>query len=307
MVSSSEPQPAGTAPAAMTAALRAERIRTLYRQHPALIIVNPINAAIVAALLWTSTPPLMLTGWVAAMLLVTTVRVLLRRRYLEVQPGPEATDVWARRIVVGTAATGLLWGAAGALFYDAGAMAPQMLLVFVIGGMVAGASGTLALHLPAFFAFTISAVLPTALRMFSEGDWFHAGMGGLAIVYGAAMSLLAVNTNRGVTEALRLRFEKDDLLASLTRAQALLALANETLEQRVAERGASSSGRPSPSGRAAHGVGGPARRRIGARLQQPADRGARKRGDTDGRAREMPLNAAASRRSGTRSIAARRW
>ena len=104
--------------------------------------------------------------------------------------------------------------------------------------MIAGASGTLALHLPAFVGFTAAAVVPTAARLIAEGDPQHTALGGLAIVYGVAMSLLASNTNRAVTEAFRLRFEKQHLLARLSDAQVSLAEANRTLERRIAERGA---------------------------------------------------------------------
>ena len=104
--------------------------------------------------------------------------------------------------------------------------------------MVAGAAGTLALHLPAFLGFTAAAILPAAARMIAEGDPQHTALAGLAIVFGAAMSLLALNTNRAVTEAFRLRFEKQHLIARLSDAQVSLAESNRTLEQRVAERGA---------------------------------------------------------------------
>ena len=138
----------------------------------------------------------------------------------------------------GALVTGLLWGLGGAAFYDTSAIASQLVLVFVIGDMVAGASGTLALHLPAFLAFTVSAVLPVAARMFAEGDTAHIAMGALAIVYGLAMTLIAAHSNRAVSEAFRLRFENQDLLARLSAAQVSLEQTNQTLEQRVAERSA---------------------------------------------------------------------
>ncbi len=153
-------------------------------------------------------------------------------------PPASETDFWARRLVVGAVLTGVLWGLAVVLFYDTRALGTQLLLIFVVAGMIAGASGTLALHLPAFLGFTAAAVVPTAARLIAEGDPQHTALGGLAIVFGVAMSLLAVNTNRAVTEAFRLRFEKQHLLARLSDAQVSLAEANRTLEQRVAERGA---------------------------------------------------------------------
>ncbi len=229
---------ADTAVDATAAAVHAERIRTLYQQSVGILLVNPLNAAVVAVVLWPSVSPALLAGWVAAMAAATALRALHRRQYFRALPPAPATDLWARRLVIGGASTGFLWGLAVALFYDTRDLGTQLLLIFVVAGMIAGASGTLALHLPAFVGFTAAAVVPTAARLITVGDPQHTALGGLAIVYGVAMSLLASNTNRAVTEAFRLRFEKQHLLARLSDAQVSLAEANRTLERRVAERGA---------------------------------------------------------------------
>jgi signal transduction histidine kinase/FixJ family two-component response regulator len=218
-----------------SSAVRCELIRTLYRQSVGISVVNPLNAAIVAAVLWPSPYPVLLVGWVIAMAAVTVARVVLRSKYLQVLPPPEQTTPWARRFVTGAVASGLLWGLAGALFYDPRFLA-QLLVIFVIAGMVAGASGTLALHLPAFLGFAGAAVLPTAARLLLEGGRLHVAMAVIAIIYGCVMSLVAANTHRAVSEAFRLRFENRELLDQLLRAQISIAEANRTLEQRVADR-----------------------------------------------------------------------
>jgi len=225
-------------PTATDAAVQADQIRTLYSQSLAIFAVSPLTATIVAAVLWPSSNRQLLTAWVTTMTVVIIVRAVLRRRYLRAQPSTEETATWARRLVWGAFVTGLLWGLGGALFYDPRGLVPQLVLVFAIGGMVAGASGTLALHLPAFLAFAASTILPVVVRLFAEGDVPHIAMGGLGIVYGLAMWLVASNSHFAVTEALRLRFENRELLEQLTAAQISLEETNQTLEQRVAERGA---------------------------------------------------------------------
>ena len=225
-------------PTATDVAVQADQIRTLYSQSLAIFAVSPLTATIVAAVLWPSSNRQLLTAWVTTMTVVIIVRAVLRRRYLRAQPSTEETATWARRLVWGAFVTGLLWGLGGALFYDPRGLVPQLVLVFAIGGMVAGASGTLALHLPAFLAFAASTILPVVVRLFAEGDVPHIAMGGLGIVYGLAMWLVASNSHFAVTEALRLRFENRELLEQLTAAQISLEETNQTLEQRVAERGA---------------------------------------------------------------------
>jgi signal transduction histidine kinase/ActR/RegA family two-component response regulator len=220
------------------AAVRAEQIRTVFRLGAGVISVNPLNAAIVAAVMWSAATAPLLVSWVLAMFVVTVARVRLRRRYLSASPGVGEAPAWGRKFVFGAAAAGLLWGVGGALLYDPSSLPSQLVLVLVIGGMVAGASGTLAIHLPAFTAYAGTAILPVAVRLLAVGDSAHVTTAVLAIVFGVAMLLVSINTNRAVTEAFRLRFENQDLLSRLSSAQVSLAEANRTLEARVAERGA---------------------------------------------------------------------
>ena len=179
-----------------------------------------------------------LIGWVVAMVVVTILRAGLRSAYFRANPSIEQHDVWARRLIYSAFAAGLLWGIGGALFYDSRAFVTQLVLVFVIGGMVAGASGTLALHVPAFLAFSASAILPVAVRLAAEGDMAHIAMALLAVVYFAAMWLITAHTHGAVVEAFRLRFENYELLVQLSDAQISLEATNQTLEERVAERSA---------------------------------------------------------------------
>ena len=203
-----------------------------------MFAVSPLTATIVAVVLWPTADRRLLIAWVTTMTVVVMVRAAVRYRYLRAQPFADETSTWARRLVWGALVTGLLWGLGGALFYDPGAFVPQLLLAFAIGGMVAGASGTFALHLAAFLAFAASAILPVAARMLAEGDVPHIAMGGLAIIYGMAMWLITAHSNRALVESFHLRFENHELLTRLSAAQISLAETNQTLEQRVAERGA---------------------------------------------------------------------
>ena len=217
--------------------VRAEEIRTLYRQSPWVMALNPINAAVVGAVIWSRERAPIVVGWVITAALVTVLRALLRARYLRTSPPVEQARVWGRRYVGMVAASGLVWGVGSVLLFAPGSHGTELILVFVIGGMTAGASGTLAYHLAAFLAFTVPTLLPLVVRLLVEGDGLHLAMGMLGLLYGAALAMIAVNTHRAIAESFRLRFENQDLLAGLSRAQLALQEVNRTLEQRVVERG----------------------------------------------------------------------
>jgi signal transduction histidine kinase/CheY-like chemotaxis protein len=217
-------------------AIRAEQVRTLYRQSPWIYALNPLNAAVVGAVLWAPARGRLIVAWVFATALVAAARGVLRDRFLAADARP--ADPWAWRYVAGAAASGVLWGAGSVLLYTSGDHAVELILIFVLGGMSAGAAGTLAYHLPAFFAFAAPTILPISVRMLLEGGALHAAMGALGLVYGAALAVIARNTNRAVGRSFRLGFDNEALLGRLTRAQAELEDANRTLERRVQERSA---------------------------------------------------------------------
>src|SRR3954469_14737371 len=133
-------------------AVRADQIRTLYDQSRPVLLANMINCVIVTATLWTAPaqPHTFLLTWAGLMAAMTVGRLALRRQYRARAPGVDEAPRWGDRFVVGSLISGLLWGIAAATMFDAHGPLSQILITFVIGGMGAGAAGTLSCHLPAF-------------------------------------------------------------------------------------------------------------------------------------------------------------
>jgi signal transduction histidine kinase/CheY-like chemotaxis protein len=218
------------------AAVRSEQVRTLYDQSGPVLLTNVVNAALVSAILWRAGPRPLLLGWTLLMALMAALRLELRRRYRRAAPPPEEAGRWGGRFAIGSAAAGLLWGGAGALFFDVDGFLSEVLITFAVGGMGAAAAGTLSCHLPAFWAYLIPSVVPLAVRLVLLEDRVHLAMAAMVGIYVVGLAVVARTTNRAVTQAFRLGFEKEELLAELTRTQHTLEESNRRLEQRVAER-----------------------------------------------------------------------
>jgi signal transduction histidine kinase/ActR/RegA family two-component response regulator len=231
------PDTAATAPVTEVA-VRAEQIRTLYRQSVWVFLANPINAVIVSLVLWSAASHPLLFWWTGTMGAITAARLLLRWHYQRVAPTADQSGIWGMRFVAGTTLTGLAWGIGAALLYDPHNPALQLFVIFFVGGMVAGASGTLAFYVPAFLGFGMAALLPISLRLAFEGDPMREAMAVLVLLFGATLILVALNTQHSLTESVRLRFVNEHLLKRLSSAQTLLEEINRTLEERVVERGA---------------------------------------------------------------------
>jgi len=142
--------------------------------------------------------------------LVTTGRLILWLRYRSVSVQPETAPLASRLATWGAPLTGLCWGIGGALLFPVVPVVGKLFLTIVIGGMCAGAAVVNASHLPTLLAFLLSATLPMAVRFFAEGSTGDDVLGGMIVVFAAALGLAGWRLNRIFTDAMELRFELNE-------------------------------------------------------------------------------------------------
>jgi PAS domain S-box-containing protein len=224
------------------AQVRAEQVRTLYRQSVPVLLGNVLNATILAWLLWSEISHALLGGWVAAMTLMALVRFELRRRYWSRERHTREQELWGTRFTLGSLSAGALWGFAGfALMPDS--LMLQTVIVFVLAGMAAGATLTLSCVMRAYCAYLVPSLLPACVRLFLFGGQEHFAMAAMLALFVGLLLLVARNIGRALNQAFRLRFENAELLSQVSVAQTSLVQANEKLqrsneqlEQRVRQR-----------------------------------------------------------------------
>jgi PAS domain S-box-containing protein len=208
--------------------VRTEQVRALYRQSAPVLLANAINAVIICIVLWSHTSHGPVLAWTTAMGLMALARIELRRRYWTRERTLEEQPLWGARSVAGSLISGSLWGVLASVLMPP-AMSQQVVVLFVVGGMAAGAAGSLSCHMGAFFAFVLPALVPTIARLVWFGDSDHLGMAAMTVLYLISLAMIARNVNRTFTEAFRLRFENAGLYAQISSAQAALVAANENL------------------------------------------------------------------------------
>jgi signal transduction histidine kinase/CheY-like chemotaxis protein len=216
--------------------VRAEQVKTLYQQGPTILSAHVGIALIVSAVLWGSVPTPELLALPGCLVVLGVLRLVLGRRYFRAKPSAAETATWARRFVVGSACSGLVWGVAGFWFFGRGGALAELVIPLAIGGMSAAAAGTISNYLPAFFAFIVPALSGVLTRSLLLGDAQHLALAAMIAVFGPALSSIALVTHRALLTAFRLRFQNDALLRELSSAREHLEESNRTLEERVAER-----------------------------------------------------------------------
>jgi len=218
------------------ASVRAEQLRTLFRQNRGVLWLNVAVSALVAAALWSTASRFLIVVWVLATGLIALARTLLTLRYERARPKQSELEPWGRSFVAGSIAAGASWGVASVVFFDAANGPSELVFGFAIGGMTAAAAGTWSCHLPVFWGYFSSALAPFVLRTFSVGDPTHVAMGGMLLAYAAGMQRVARSNHHSYTQAFRLGLENAELLDRLSTSQQGLEETNRTLERRVAER-----------------------------------------------------------------------
>ncbi|MGA3310878.1 MAG: PAS domain-containing protein, partial [Xanthobacteraceae bacterium] len=207
------------------AAVRAAQINALYHA-PAIMLVNPVNAAILAAVLWQDYPAWILLLWIGLFWVVVSVRLVDRARYLR-QPHESKHEVdWARRFTVGAAATGFLWGLSGSVVFVSPDAVAHVVVTFVLGGMTVGAVFQESAYLPAFFSYALPAVVPQVVFYLAKGDRVSIAMGLMLAAYVAVVALMGRYINRVIVESVRLRLDQAavnrELQAAVAESKAVL-------------------------------------------------------------------------------------
>jgi signal transduction histidine kinase/ActR/RegA family two-component response regulator len=216
--------------------LLSAQLRLLYANTNLGVVVNILAATILGGLQWGVIRSPVVIAWWLYIALVSVMRYVVGRRYWDASPTSTDIDKWRIAFILGVGLSGAGWGAAGVLLYAPAHLTNQVFLVFVLGGMMLGASSVLAPRPEAFFTFLIPAGFIPSVRLLFEGDRTHLAMGLLAGVFTLATLVTTRRIYRMVDSSLRLQLENRDLVDDLRTANQQTAALNQALELRVQER-----------------------------------------------------------------------
>ena len=193
----------------------AERLRLVFSNLPVTLLVSVATAVILAGLLRDAVPPLPLLGWLAAGILISCLRYLEYRRFRRAADPLLDVRRWIRRLVLGTAASGVFWGSSALVLFRPDDPAYQVVIAFVLAGLSAGSMTSYAALRRCYFAFVLPAVLPIALRMAIQHDDIDRGIALLTVLFLGVVIRSATETDRTIGNVLMTRAENARLLQEL--------------------------------------------------------------------------------------------
>jgi diguanylate cyclase (GGDEF)-like protein len=193
----------------------AEQVRFIYKQLPSGLYGSLVIGAILILMLWNQGSHYQLISWGCLISIITLGRFVLLSSYNKASPDTKDISLWRNRFIIGAGCAGLAWGLAGYFLMPPASLVHQMFMVFILGGLMAGASQSLAAVMGAYAAFSVPLLLPATIWLFLQNDPIHSAMGFLLLFFVAVLILMARHLNTTLRESLCLRFENIDLVDKL--------------------------------------------------------------------------------------------
>ena len=210
--------------------------RVLYENASTGVVVTIVIASLIAYAEWGFVSPVIASVWWLYMLLASTARFLLVRRYRRAAPSDDDMRRWNTAFVIVIAIAAVGWGTATTALYSPARPLNETFLVFVVGGVMLGAGSLLAARPEAFLTFLLPTGLLTSLHLAAEGDQAHLMMGFLGTVFTLATLATTWRFHAMIESVVRLRFDNQALIESLQTAKDQAEALNRDLELRVKDR-----------------------------------------------------------------------
>jgi signal transduction histidine kinase len=198
-----------------------EQARLMARQLPVLIMTGTLLPVLMGVALARELSFQVLAVWMTPLFVVAILRSFwlrdLRRHPLD----EELLARFLRKMFFTALITGTVWGGLGIILYTTSTLPTQLLLLVVITGLVAGAVSSLGSNMGIFLAFSVPMFLPhiAALALFRDQHLFILAV--LTLAFLLSMTFVARNTNRAIHNAIRLRFENEELAEERDRQRRL--------------------------------------------------------------------------------------
>ena len=157
--------------------IRAEQIRTQYRNMPGAFIGSAVTASFMAAVLFDKLPSRIVLPWLLAAYVNCVIRVMLWRRFQRANPGPGELSRWGRYTVISSALAGVIWGASGIVLNIPGSLSYQAVVLLVTTGLAFTSTFLAAPYLPAYRAFMYPTFVLSAWPFLFGGDVWHVAIG----------------------------------------------------------------------------------------------------------------------------------
>ncbi len=210
-------------------------VALLYKQLPHGLLASVVNSALLVWILADVVDVATLTAWLFLMFSVSAVRYALVLGFRS--EGAQGIDIakWRAYFFHTAAVTAALWGIAGVALFPAGSTQHQAYIGFVLAGIAAGASGTMASDDRIYRIYVLVAITPYMMRLALEGTPMTFAMSIMSAVFVMGMGMASRRNARAARESMTLRFANADLARDLETTIERLQKTNAAYQEAIEE------------------------------------------------------------------------
>jgi diguanylate cyclase (GGDEF)-like protein/PAS domain S-box-containing protein len=194
------------------------------------VLFSVLNAGLVNAILWRFYPVWVTVLWLGVFILVHLERIRMRADYRSASAALRAEPRWRRRLEENGFWAGCLWGAVASVFILTRDPAVHAFVVFVLGGMAAGAVIVTAADLPTMCAFMAACVVIPVAILLTRGAAADIRLGSMLAIFAVALAMMGCAIHAWIVQNLRLRMTQDRLAADLLASQSAMEEAEAIAE-----------------------------------------------------------------------------
>jgi diguanylate cyclase (GGDEF)-like protein len=216
--------------------VRAEQVAIVYNNTPAALFAHVSAIVLISVVIWPTTSASVIGIGLGLLLTVSAMRFQLFMAFRHAIDYAQNAASWERRAVAAAAATGLCWAGFGIFLVVHSESLQLSFIVFVLGGMVAGATSTLGAIRNAYLAFSLPIMLAMIGGLLWRVDTVSLAMAGLTVGFEVVMIGVVQRFNALFRRDIELRLTNEELVQSLTASAENLARTNADLETEIAER-----------------------------------------------------------------------
>ena len=196
--------------------IRAAQLAQYCNSLPSGLGSSLLLALIYVATLWASGSTTGELPWLGAIAAITAVRALLWLRYRRTRPeqtGQMLALAWPLRLA--SLVSGLIWGSTTIFLFSEADISTQMVLAFVLAGVTAGSTTSMAADRTAATSYQIAVLIPLAVRMLMQGGAAHFGMCLMTLLYLTFLIITIFRLNIQIVDNIAMRFQAERREAAL--------------------------------------------------------------------------------------------
>lgn len=204
-------------------AIETELLDHFQRHAPApVLMVNLILAASLVAVMWRWAVHSQLLTWLVLQTSIVVANGVLYRFFQgrANHSRQRSNQYWYRWFCAGVTLNGLSWGLATAWFYTPAAHLQSIFMILIVAGISAGVTTVQTSLRAGFMLFIVPALLTLAFSAPLRFGLDEITVTALLSLYCCAISYTGFNNHKTVVETIRLKFEKDHLLAQVHGSEA---------------------------------------------------------------------------------------